>query len=79
VGFPGINAGTASLVAPVINPALGLGSFLAQMFLRQPLIRAATQEFHIDGTWSDPRITKMDRRSEPAVTPAAETPKPAGN
>ncbi|WP_048438310.1 YhdP family protein [Caenimonas sp. SL110] len=79
VVVPEINAGTASLVATVINPALGLGSFLAQMFLRQPLIRAATQEFHIDGTWSDPRITKVDKRSEAAVTPPAEAPKPAGN
>ncbi len=78
VVVPEINAGTASLVATVINPALGLGSFLAQLFLRQPLIRAATQEFHIDGTWSDPRITKLDKRSDPAATPAVETPRPAG-
>ncbi|MBC5763610.1 YhdP family protein [Ramlibacter albus] len=63
VVVPEINAGTASLVATMINPAIGLGSFLAQMFLRQPLIRAATQEFHIDGTWSDPRVTKLSGRS----------------
>lgn len=66
VVVPEINAGTASLVATVINPAIGLGSFLAQMFLRQPLIRAATQEFHIDGTWADPRITRVNRA--PAAT-----------
>ncbi|HWP12218.1 MAG TPA: AsmA-like C-terminal region-containing protein, partial [Ramlibacter sp.] len=63
VVVPEINAGTASLVATVINPAIGLGTFLAQMFLRQPLMRAATQEFHIDGTWADPRITRIDRRA----------------
>ncbi|MDB5870786.1 MAG: hypothetical protein JWQ07_228 [Ramlibacter sp.] len=62
VVVPEINAGTASLVATVINPAIGLGTFLAQMFLRQPLIRAATQEFHIDGTWTDPRITRLERK-----------------
>jgi uncharacterized protein (TIGR02099 family) len=61
VVVPEINAGTASLVATVINPVVGLSSFLAQMFLRQPLIRAATQEFHIDGTWTDPRVTKVNR------------------
>ncbi len=60
---PEINAGTASLIATVINPAIGLGTFLAQMFLRKPLIEAATQEFHIDGTWSDPRIIKIDRKA----------------
>ena len=63
VVIPEINAGTASLVASVINPAIGIGTFLAQMFLRQPLIRAATQEFHIDGTWADPKITKLPRKA----------------
>ena len=74
VVVPEINAGTASLVATVINPAIGLGTFLAQMFLRQPLIRAATQEFHIDGTWSDPRVTRVDRRAaaENRTDPASE-------
>ena len=63
---PEINAGTASLIATVINPAIGLGSFLAQMFLRRPLMEAATQEFQIDGSWADPKITKIDRRAEAA-------------
>ena len=63
VVIPEINAGTASLVASVINPAIGVGTFLAQMFLRQPLIKAATQEFHIDGTWTDPKITKLGRKA----------------
>jgi uncharacterized protein (TIGR02099 family) len=67
VVVPEINAGTASLVATVINPAIGLGSFLAQIFLREPLMRAATQEFHVDGTWADPRIARVSRR------PAGET------
>jgi uncharacterized protein (TIGR02099 family) len=75
--IPEINAGTASLVATVINPAIGLGTFLAQMFLRQPLMRAATQEFQIDGTWADPRITRINRKSaaegrvDAATDPAA--------
>lgn len=63
VVVPEINAGTASLIATVINPAIGLGSFLAQMFLRRPLMEAATQEFHIEGTWADPKITKVDRKA----------------
>ncbi len=59
---PEINAGTASLIATVINPAIGLGTFLAQFFLRRPLIAATTQEFHIDGSWANPKITKMERK-----------------
>ena len=70
VVVPEINAGTASLVAAAINPAIGLGTFLAQMFLRQPLARAATQQFQIDGTWADPRITKLVRQ-QPADTRGA--------
>ena len=62
VVVPEINAGTASLIATVINPAVGLGTFLAQYFLRRPLIQANTQEFHIDGSWTDPKITKVEKK-----------------
>lgn len=72
VVVPEINAGTASLIATVINPAIGLGSFLAQMFLRRPLMQAATQEFHIEGTWSDPKIIKVDRKAQAAAEPVQE-------
>jgi uncharacterized protein (TIGR02099 family) len=61
VVVPEIDAGTLSLVATVINPAIGIGSFLAQLFLRRPLIQASTQEFHIDGGWADPRVTRIVR------------------
>ena len=63
VVVPEINAGTASLIATVINPAVGLGTFLAQWFLRRPLTEAATQEFHIDGGWAEPKITKVERKT----------------
>ena len=56
---PEINAGTASLIATVINPAIGLGTFLAQAILRQPLIQASTQEFKIHGTWADPQVDRI--------------------
>lgn len=62
VVVPEINAGTASLIATVINPAIGLGTFLAQYFLRRPLMQATTQEFHIDGSWADPKITKVEHK-----------------
>lgn len=69
VVVPEINAGTASLIATVINPAVGLGSFLAQWLLRRPLTDSATQEFHIDGSWADPQVRKL---GAPAV-PTKET------
>ena len=61
VVVPEINAGTASLIASVINPAVGVGTFLAQLFLQRPLSEAATQEFHIGGAWADPKITRVTR------------------
>lgn len=73
VVVPEINAGTASLIASWINPAVGLGSFLAQIFLRGPVIAAATQEFRISGSWSDPQMTKVEK-TPPAQTGNAGSP-----
>jgi len=84
VVVPEINALTASLVATAINPVVGLSSFLAQVFLRGPLMQAATQEFRIDGTWDDPRVQRIPRRRPagdaapaalPQAVPAAPPPK----
>ena len=62
---PEVNAGVASLlVASAINPAIGLGTFLAQLFLRQPLIEAATKEMQVKGTWSEPLIAEVKRTSK---------------
>ena len=58
VVVPEINAGTASLIATAINPAVGLGTFLAQFLLRQPLQSATTQQFHVTGSWADPQVEK---------------------
>ena len=62
VVVPEINAGTASLLATAVNPAVGLGTFLAQLLLRQPLQSAATQQFHITGGWADPRVEKVEKK-----------------
>ncbi len=73
VVVPEINAGTASLlVATAINPAIGLGTFLAELFFRRPMIESATQEFHIDGSWADPQITKVPRTKSKTTTPPPE-------
>jgi uncharacterized protein YhdP len=59
---PDINAGTASLAYAVINPAIGLGSFVAQLLLRRPLMAASTREFHVSGGWSDPQVDRIERK-----------------
>jgi uncharacterized protein YhdP len=60
VVVPEINAGTASLYVATINPLIGLTTYLAQMILSKPLVRAGTNEFLVDGTWTNPRVTKVD-------------------
>ena len=62
VVVPEINAGTASLLATAINPAVGLGTFLAQLLLRSPLQSAATQQFRITGSWADPKVEKVEKK-----------------
>jgi uncharacterized protein (TIGR02099 family) len=59
---PEINAATASLAYAAINPAIGLGTFLAQVLLRKPLVQAGTREFRVTGPWADPKVDKVDRK-----------------
>ena len=76
---PEIDAGTAALAATVINPAIGIGAFIAQLVLKQPLIKAATREFHVGGTWADPQVTPIKGRGDrpPAALPRAPASAPA--
>jgi len=75
---PEINAGTASLAYAVINPAIGLGTFLAQALLRKPLVQAGTREFHVSGPWADPKVERIERKLTDAV-PDLDTPMPAAS
>jgi uncharacterized protein YhdP len=83
VVVPEINAGTASLAYAAINPAVGLGTFLAQMFLRRPLMAASTREFTVQGSWADPKVERVERKfgeplpefDPPPSAPAASVPK----
>lgn len=62
VVVPEINAGTAALAYAVINPAIGLGAFLAQAILKKPLTAAGTREFHVSGSWADPKVERVERK-----------------
>jgi len=75
VVVPEINAATASLAYAAINPAVGLGTFLAQVLLRKPLVEAGTREFRVTGSWGDPKVDKVDRKIANA---AADPDLPAG-
>jgi uncharacterized protein (TIGR02099 family) len=77
VVIPEINVGTASVVYGLaVNPVIGVGTFLAQLFLRDPLMKAFTFEYQISGPWKDPVVSKLVRK--PAV-PAGEVARNSGN
>jgi uncharacterized protein (TIGR02099 family) len=62
VAVPELNAGTASLAwAALANPAVGLGAFVAQLLLSEPMKAATTREFHVTGPWADPRVERVER------------------
>ncbi len=67
VVVPNINAGAASLAYALVNPVVGLGTFLAQFVAREPLARAFTHVYDITGTWIDPTVKDV-----PLGTPAPD-------
>jgi uncharacterized protein YhdP len=75
VVIPEFNLGTGPLVyALTVNPVIGLGSFLAQLFLREPMMRAMTYEMQVTGPWKAPIITKLGgNKPAPAVVPVPAT------
>jgi uncharacterized protein YhdP len=77
VVVPEINAGTAALAYAVINPAVGLGAFLAQTLLRKPLMQASTREFKVSGPWVDPKVEQVQRKFSDDVPSADAAPPPA--
>jgi uncharacterized protein (TIGR02099 family) len=61
VVIPELNFGTAPLVyALAVNPVIGLGSYLAQLFLSAPMMKALTYQMQVTGPWKAPVITKLD-------------------
>ena len=61
VVIPEFNLGTGPLVyALAVNPVIGIGSFLAQLFLRAPVMKALTYQMQITGPWKAPVVTKLD-------------------
>lgn len=70
---PELNAGLASIAyGAIVNPVVGLGSFVAQMALSNPIQQMFTYEFEVSGAWADPQV--VERRRLPRTTPA-----PAGS
>lgn len=69
---PELNAALASLAyAAMVNPAVGIGSLLAQLLLREPLRELFAWEYELTGSWSEPELTT---RSRPTLPEAVQPP-----
>jgi uncharacterized protein YhdP len=73
VVIPEFNLGTGPLVYGLaVNPVIGLGSYLAQLFLRAPVMKALTYQMRITGPWKSPTIIKLDNPPPTAAAKAKE-------
>ena len=74
VVIPQVNLGTGPLVYAFVNPVVGIGSYLAQLFLSAPVMKALTYQMQITGPWKSPTVVKLGngkleaQPSTPAVT-----------
>ncbi|MFC5509893.1 YhdP family protein [Massilia jejuensis] len=73
VVIPEFNLGTGPLVYGLaVNPLIGLGSYLAQLFLRAPVMKALTYQMRVTGPWKSPTIVKIDNPPPRAAAKAKE-------
>ncbi|HEY1148739.1 MAG TPA: YhdP family protein [Pseudoduganella sp.] len=75
VVIPEVNLGTGPLVyALAVNPVIGLGSFLAQLFLSAPVMKALTYHMQITGPWKAPVVAKLDstKLEPPGAVPRSQ-------
>ena len=62
VVLPEISPTSAAVVyAFIANPAIGIGTLLAQWVLRHPLSKIFSYEYDITGTWANPQVKRHER------------------
>lgn len=63
---PAIGDSVATLTALLGGPVAGIGIFLAQRLLKDPLGQLIAYDYSVTGTWSDPSVVKIQvERGEP--------------
>ena len=53
---------SVSLLGFAAGPAVGVGVFLANKILRNPLDQLAAFEYNVSGTWANPNVEKVGRK-----------------
>ncbi|MGB5079499.1 MAG: AsmA-like C-terminal region-containing protein, partial [Burkholderiales bacterium] len=56
---PAVGNSLSVILAVVINPVWGLGSLLLQEILKNPLAQAFAFEYHVTGSWTEPKAERL--------------------
>ena len=59
----------ATIVAVVVNPIWGVGAFILDKVLKNPLGQVLTFEYRVTGTWTKPEVAPLKaevRNTDPA-------------
>jgi uncharacterized protein YhdP len=56
---PEVGSAASTAAAVLVNPAVGLGTLLAQKILKDPLGQMFAFEYGITGGWTDPKVAKL--------------------
>ena len=64
---PHLSEGVAIAGALIGGPVAGVAAFLAQKLLKDPLEQLVAFEYNVTGSWSDPRVAKVERPAVPIV------------
>jgi uncharacterized protein YhdP len=65
--IPAVGDSVATVAALLGGPVAGIGVFLAQKLLNDPLGQIVAYDYSVTGSWSDPTVTKLtlERPAEP--------------
>jgi uncharacterized protein (TIGR02099 family) len=56
---PSVGNSVSSIVAVIVNPIWGLGAFILDKILKNPLGQVLTFEYRVTGTWTKPEVTPL--------------------
>lgn len=59
--LPKFNAEAPALALTLLNPAVGVGTFVAQWFLKDEISNLMSSTYHVHGSFQDPVVDKMPR------------------
>jgi len=71
---PSVGNSVASIVAVIVNPVWGLGAFIIDKILKNPLGQALAFEYSVTGTWTEPQAKRL--KAEVRSADATQEPPP---